>query len=75
MLIITDIVVVLYTVQKAGSLNKKGEIVDHQPVTLHTKIKSSGYSRQAPRFITLYIGSVLLLCSFNDSLLPQLTTD
>jgi len=38
------------TVQKAGTVNKKGEIVDRQPVTIHTKIKSSGYSRAAPRY-------------------------
>jgi len=38
-----------FTVQKAGTVNKKGEIVDKQAVTFHTKIKSSGYSQVAPR--------------------------
>ena len=37
------------TAQKAGTVSKKGEIVDRQPVTLHSRIKSSGYSRVAPR--------------------------
>jgi WD40 repeat protein len=34
---------------KPGSLNKKGQIVDKQPLTFQTKIKSSGYSSSGPR--------------------------
>jgi len=41
--------VVCVAVQKAGTVSKKGEIVDRQPVTFHARIKSSGYSRAAPR--------------------------
>jgi len=41
--------VVCIAVQKAGTVSKKGEIVDRQPVTFHARIKSSGYSRAAPR--------------------------
>lgn len=35
--------------QSPGALNKKGKIVDNQPIVFHTQVKSSGYRKESPR--------------------------
>ena len=44
----------------AGSVDKKGNIVDRQAVTVHAKIKSSGYSQTNQKYEPL-----LRVCSLN----------
>ena len=39
----------------AGQLNKKGQIVDNQPLVFKQKVQSSGYSQTQTKYVTLQL--------------------